>query len=192
MTKLSKYINFDFIKNRISLNNYNPDFILCERSHLSNSKYCVDYGIKKAKTGPGALFIKNILDSKKKFIELEDKYLNKLSPDNIINISKYYKSECCYLFLISVTHNDTTMSMIGLIDYHTSEYVFLGESDHKLFIYNKNFIFGDTIGYGNGNIFYKTLEKNATVDYLTQESSPTDILQSLANYYKKICGGRFW
>ena len=90
------------------------------------------------------------LSEKKLYIKLKDRYIAKHCDINNIDTSIYYKiDDKFYLFMFKIFYTKTmSVEMIGLIDKQTSQYLFIGSHDERLFVRCNRFSWADNYDLG--------------------------------------------
>lgn len=130
-------------------------------------------------------------------IKLKNAYLEKNDHFEIVH-NTFYKSKPYLLFFCKLCYDSDTfdVSLCGLINGETKEYIFIGSDVEHYFVHTNTFTYADSNGIANGDYFFIDPKQSDDRDdsddaeqsddcddtkYLTSGSKPTVIIDAMRN-----------
>ena len=169
------------------------EYILCKTKH-ENIPYYIDHEIEHNYKEQKEMIEKTdvLCEFVDKATHEEFKKLNtciKKSDNYKIKYNAFYESKTYYVLFFSLNYEEEgiTLSLTGIINKNTEEYLFIGCRDEHYFIHSNEFSYGDSAGEANCDIYVI----NPDLDFkeythksnkLISKSKVENILKSLQNH----------
>ena len=195
LKKLIDFTKFD-VDDYEDIDDNGTEYILCKTKH-EDIPYYIDHEIEHSKNDQKNMlklsdelheFVNKISQSNEEFKKLKNTFLKK-SDNYKIKYNAFYESTTCYVLFFSLNYEeeDRILSLTGIINKTTEEYLFIGCRDEHYFIHSDKFSYGDSSGEAICDIYVINPDldfKDCThkSNKLTSKSTVENITQSLQNH----------
>jgi len=197
---LNKVVNFSYFdaEELEGISDNDTSYILYERD--DDLPYYVDHQIQNRKgdrkkcikqSNKYLEFINNVSQhlNENTCTKLKNKYISESSENFSLDQHIFYKSSPYYIFFIRLVYgdDDATVSLLGIIDTNTEEYIFLGSENEHYFVHTDLFSYADSSGIADMDLFMINPNKSDNDDnILLSTHKPEIIIYSALNTLEYI------
>lgn len=191
LKKLIDFEKFD-VDDYEEIDDNGTEYILCKTKN-EDIPYYIDHEIEHSKKDQKEMIKKS--DELREFVnkatheefkKLKNTFLKKSDNYKVI-YNAFYESITYNVLFFCLYYESSTVSLTGIINKTTEEYLFIGCRDEHYFIHSDKFSYGDSSGEANCDGFFidPDLDFNKLshkTNKLNSKSTVTDITTSLLNH----------